>query len=35
MKLHTGMNIADKVKMTIITEQNHVTKHIKMMMFFN
>ena len=35
MKLHTESKIADKFKIAAIVDQNHETKHIKIMMYFN
>ena len=35
MKPHSESQIADKFKMAAITDKYHVTKHFKMMMFFN
>ena len=35
MKPQFGSIIADKIKMAAIMDQNDVTKHFKMMMFFN
>ena len=35
MKPHSGSNIVNKFKMTAIIDQNDVTKHFKMMTFFN
>ena len=35
IKPHTGSKIANKLKIMAITDKYHVTKHFKMIMFFN